>query len=246
VLIVGAAGGVGAACAERFAADGCAVALADRDADGVRALAARLGERALAIAGDVARVEDCARVVGEAVAWRGRLDVLVNSAGVWAEGPSDEVDEATWDRVVDINLKGTFFTCRHAIPHLERTRGCIVNLSSDAGLVGNKGAAVYCASKGGVTLLTRALAVELAERGVRVNAVCPSDIDTPMLDFQAQRYGGGDPEGYRRALLAHYPQGEGARFIRPDEVAALVAFVAGAEPITGAALSIDFGITAGY
>jgi NAD(P)-dependent dehydrogenase (short-subunit alcohol dehydrogenase family) len=248
VLVVGAAGGVGAACAELFAAEGCAVALADRDAAGVRALAGRLGERGLAIEGDVARVADCERMVGEAAAWHGRLDVLVNCAGVWTEGPSDEVDEETWDRVVDINLKGTFFTCRHAIAHLERTRGCIVNISSDAGLVGNKGAAVYCASKGGVTLLTRSLAVELAARGVRVNAICPGDVDTPMIEYQAQTYGGGDPDGYKRSLLEAYPQGERARFIRPEEVARLVAFVAspGAEPITGAALSIDFGITAGY
>lgn len=214
----------------------------------MRALADRIGGDAVAIEGDVASVGDCARMVTEAAAWRDRLDVLVNCAGVWAEGPSDEVDEATWDRVMDINLKGTFFTCRHAIAHLERTRGCIVNLSSDAGLVGNKGAAVYCASKGGVTLLTRALAVELAARGVRVNAICPGDIDTPMIEYQAQTYGGGDPDGYKRSLLELYPQGERARFIRPEEVARLVAFVASphAEPITGAAISIDFGLTAGY
>ena len=123
----------------------------------------------------------------------GRLDVLVNCAGVWVEGPTDTMTEADWDRVVDVNLKGTFQMCRHAIPALEATGGCIVNVSSDAGLWGNKGAAIYSASKGGVTVLSKALAVELAERGVRVNVVCPGDVDSPMIRYQAETFGGGDP-----------------------------------------------------
>jgi NAD(P)-dependent dehydrogenase (short-subunit alcohol dehydrogenase family) len=138
--------------------------------------------------------------------------------------------------------------CRYAIPHLERTEGCIVNLSSDAGLVGTAETAIYCASKGGVSLLTRSLALELAPKLVRVNAVCPNDVDTPMLAGQARDYGGGDPEGYLRALLAKYPQRERARFIRPEEVAALIAYLASPEaaPVTGACIPIDFGSTAGY
>jgi NAD(P)-dependent dehydrogenase (short-subunit alcohol dehydrogenase family) len=171
----------------------------------------------------------------------------VNCAGVWIEGPTDTMTEADWDRVVDVNLKGTFGMCRHAIPALEATGGCIVNVSSDAGLWGNKGAAIYCASKGGVTVLTKALAVELAERGIRVNAVCPGDVDSPMIRYQAEAFGGGDPEAYRARLLAAYPQ-RPPRFIRPDEVADLIAYLCSerAAPITGAAISIDFGLTAGY
>jgi NAD(P)-dependent dehydrogenase (short-subunit alcohol dehydrogenase family) len=201
----------------------------------------------VAIVADVRSFADCERAIGTAVGRFGRLDVLVNCAGVWAEGPSDEMTEADWDRVVDVNLKGTFFMCRHAIPALEATGGCIVNVSSDAGLWGNKGAAIYCASKGGVTVLTKALAVELASRGIRANAVCPGDVDSPMIEYQARTYGGGDPEGYLRDLLAAYPQ-RPPRFIRPDEVAELIAFLASdrATPITGAAISIDFGLTAGY
>jgi NAD(P)-dependent dehydrogenase (short-subunit alcohol dehydrogenase family) len=155
--------------------------------------------------------------------------------------------EADWDRVVDVNLKGTFAMCRHAIPALEATGGCIVNVSSDAGLWGNKGAAIYCASKGGVTVLSKALAVELAGRGIRVNAVCPGDVDSPMIRYQAATFGGGDPERYLAELLTAYPQKE-PRFIRPDEVAELIAFLCSerAAPITGAAISIDFGLTAGY
>ena len=113
--------------------------------------------------------------------------------------------EADWDRVVDVNLKGTFAMCRSAIPALEATRGCIVNVSSDAGLWGNKGAAIYSASKGGVTVLSKALAVELAERGIRVNAVCPGDVDSPMIRYQAETFGGGDPEAYLAKLLEAYP-----------------------------------------
>ena len=139
------------------------------------------------------------------------------------------------------------FMCRYAIPHLEKTGGAIVNISSDAGIIGSKGAAIYCASKGGVNLLTKSLARELAPRGIRVNAICPCDVQTPMIEYQANTFGGGDPEGYKRALLSIYPQGDRARFATPEEIAAFVYFVASPEaaPITGACLSIDFGTTAG-
>ena len=249
-LVTGGASGIGRATATRLAADDLGLVLVDRDgerlADAVSELAAS-GARASATTADVSVVADCERAVAEAVAWGGRLDVLVNCAGVWVQGPSDSMTEADWDRVVDVNLKGTFFMCRHAIPALERTGGCIVNLSSDAGLWGNRGAAIYCASKGGVTILTKALAVELAARGIRVNAVCPGDVDSPMIQYQAETFGGGDPDGYLRDLLAAYPQ-RPSRFIRPSEVAELVRYLTttAAEPITGAALSIDFGLTAGY
>jgi NAD(P)-dependent dehydrogenase (short-subunit alcohol dehydrogenase family) len=193
-------------------------------------------------------VADCRRAVEETVARHGRLDVLVNCAGVWVEGPTADMTESQWDRTIDVNLKGTFFMCRFAIPHLVRSEGCIVNLSSDAGLVGTAETAIYTASKGGVSLLTRSLGLELAPMSVRVNAVCPNDVDTPMLEGQARDFGGGDPEGYLRDLLSTYPQRERARFIRPSEVAALIAFLASPEaaPITGACIPIDFGSTAGY
>ena len=186
-------------------------------------------------------------MISETIAEHGRLDVLVNCAGVWVEGPTAEMTESQWDRTIDVNLKGTFFACRYAIPHLERTGGCIVNVSSDAGLAGTPGAAIYCASKGGVSLLTKSLGLELAPKGVRVNAVCPNDVDTPMLAGQARDYGGDDPQGYLEALLARYPQKERARFIRPEEVAALIVYLASREaaPITAACIPIDFGRTAG-
>lgn len=251
VLITGGASGMGRAIAERFAADGWTALIADINADGAEAVAQQIrsgGAQADAIVCDVSRPDDCARAVRHALNGTGRLDVLVNAAGVWLEGPARAVSEAQWDRVLDINLKGTFFMCRHAIPHLVQQRGVIINIASDAGLVGNNGAAVYCASKGGVVLLTRALALELAPQGVRVVAVCPADVDTPMLQGQARDYGGDDPDAYLGALRAKYPQREHARFITPQQVAALVAYLAtdAAAPLTGSAIPFDFGITAGY
>jgi NAD(P)-dependent dehydrogenase (short-subunit alcohol dehydrogenase family) len=245
-LVTGGASGIGLATARRLAEDGLAIALADVDAAGLDRAAAKL-EGAFAIPTDVRSYDACGAAVSGAVEWFGRLDVLVNCAGVWVEGATDTMTEEDWDRVVDVNLKGTFQMCRHAIPALEATGGCIVNVSSDAGLWGNKGAAIYSASKGGVTVLSKALAVELAERGVRVNVVCPGDVDSPMIRYQADAFGGGDPEGYLAKLLEAYPQ-RPPRFIRPDEVAELIAFLCSerATPITGAAISIDFGLTAGY
>ncbi|MDP9482245.1 MAG: SDR family oxidoreductase [Chloroflexota bacterium] len=248
-LVTGGASGIGRATAQRLRQDGHRTALVDIDAAGLARTVADLGgpAAALAIVADVRSFDQCRRSVDEALAWGGRLDIVVNCAGVWVEGPTDLMTEQDWDGVVDVNLKGTFFICRHAIPALVATGGCIVNVSSDAGLWGNKGAAIYSASKGGVTVLSKALAVELAERGVRVNAVCPGDVDSPMLEYQAQTFGGGDRPGYLAKLLEAYPQ-RPARFIRPDEVAELIAFLCSerAIPITGAAISIDFGLTAGY
>ena len=251
ILITGGAGGIGTAVAERFLGLGETVVLADRSEDGLAAAVSSLGSTSGAVTSvlaDVRRVADCDRMVATAVEAGGRLDVLVNCAGVWVEGPSQEMSEEQWDRTIDVNLKGTFFSCRAAIPHLLRTEGCIVNLSSDSGLGGNPGCAIYNASKFGVNGLTASIGLELAPHGVRVNAVCPADVDTPMLAGQARDFGGGDERRYLDGLLAKYPAGARARFVRPAEVAALVAFLASDEaaPITAACIPIEFGNTAGY
>lgn len=249
-LIAGGAGGMGAAIAARLSREGYAVAIADLESERltatVESLAAGDGE-ALAVPLDMRRIASCAAAVETVLAWRGQLDVVVNSAGVWREGDSTTMTEADWDVVFDVNLKGAFFLVQAAIPHLG-AGASIVNIASDAGLVGNNGAAIYCASKGGLVLLTKALALELAPRQIRVNAVCPGDVATPMIEFQAERYGGGDPDGYKAKLLSNYPQQAAARFIKPEEIARMVAFLCEPDgaPITGAALSIDFGVTAGY
>jgi NAD(P)-dependent dehydrogenase (short-subunit alcohol dehydrogenase family) len=240
VLIAGGAGGMGRACAELFAGAGARIAIADISITD-------LPPDYLQLACDVAKVSDCANAVAKTVEHFGRLDVLINAAGVWTEGVSAGMNEPQWDRVIDVNLKGTFFMCRHAIPHLEETEGQIINIASDAGLMGNAGAAIYCASKGGVVVLTKALALELAPKGVRVNAICPCDVETPMLKFQAEKFGNGDAQGYLDKLRAIYPQGQRQRFASPQEIARFIFSIASPllAPVTGAALAIDFGTTAG-
>ena len=249
-LIAGGAGGMGAAIAARLSAEGYAVAIADLESERLAAAVETVrtgGGEALAVPLDMRRIASCAAAVEAVLGWRGRLDVVVNAAGVWREGEAVTMTEDDWDIVMDVNLKGAFFLIQAAIPHLGEGAS-IVNIASDAGLVGNNGASIYCASKGGLVLLTKALALELAPRRIRVNAVCPGDVATPMIEFQAERYGGGDPEGYKAKLLSNYPQQAAARFIRPEEIARMVAYLCepDAAPITGAALSIDFGVTAGY
>ena len=246
ILVTGAAGGVGGAVADLLASLGAKLALTDIIADALQEKVERL--HALGITADLRSVPECGRIVQETLSRYQRLDGLVNCAGTWVEGPSQDATEADWARCMQVNLKGTFFMCSRAIPALKESRGAIVNISSDAGVVGNAGAAIYCASKGGVTLLSKSLAIELAPFGVRVNALCPSDIMSPMLQYQADTYGGGDPEGYLKNLLAHYPQGLNARFIQCEEVAQQVAFLLSpaAQAVTGAAVMMDFGLTAGY
>ena len=240
VLITGGAGGMGRAIAARFLEAGATVAASDLNPN-------NLDAGVFGITADVTKVADCERMVRETVAKFGRLDVLIAAAGIWTEGPSDEATEAEYDKVMGVNLKGLFFTNRYAIPELEKTGGIILNIASDAGLVGNAGAAIYCASKGGVVLLTKALAVELAPRGIRAVAICPGDVATPMLDYQASAFGGGDAEGYLENLRAKYPQKAKARFITAEEVAELVYMSASPRlgALTGAALAFDFGLSAG-
>jgi NAD(P)-dependent dehydrogenase (short-subunit alcohol dehydrogenase family) len=248
VLITGGAGGMGRAIASAFARAGDTVVIADRSRSSLEE--ARRADDAIAstIEADVSTAAGCSRMVGAAADRHGGLDVLVTAAGVWVEGASETMTESQWDRTIDVNLKGTFFSIGAAIPHLVEREGCVVAISSDYGLVGGPGAAIYVASKFGVNGLVRSLALELAPRGVRVNGVCPADVDTPMLAGQARDYGGGDETAYLAKLLTTLPQGERARFIRPDEVAAAVAFLASpaAAPITGVCLPVEWGVTAGY
>ncbi|MBM3687606.1 MAG: SDR family oxidoreductase [Actinobacteria bacterium] len=224
---------------ERFAAGGWDVIATDRP--GTQAVT---GDQ---IPADLLDVEQIREMVAQAAALHGRIDCVVHAAGLWTEGPSEATTEDEWDRVVGVNLKAAYFVSSAAIPHLEASGGSIVMISSDAGIQGNAGAAVYSASKGGVSNLTRALALEMAPRGVRVNAVCPADIDTPMLAGQARDFGGGDPDGYYAKLRSAYPQAERARFLKPAEVAEVVWFLAqpSAAGVTGANWSIDFGLSAG-
>ena len=251
VLITGATSGIGLETARLFLEHGATVYLNGRDKQKLARVVGELDDlsgKALPLAGDVSQVKQCEAMLAFVEEQGDGLDILVNSAGIWVEGKADTMTEEDWDSVMNINAKGTFFMCRYAIPLLEINSGVIVNVSSDSGLVGNNEAAVYCASKGAVTLMTKAMAVELATRGIRVNAVCPGDVETPMLEKAYRDYGDGDRDNYYGSLLAHYPRGEKGRFTQPREVAEAILFLASprVQAITGACLSIDFGLTAGY
>lgn len=251
VLMTGGSGGIARPTARLFLEQGAVVFLSDIDKKGLEKAAAELDpyqDRVKTLAADVSKVDDCRRIVADAVRQAGRLDVLVNTAGIWIEGPAVQMSEAQYDRIMAVNLKGTFFCCTSAMPALTKTEGCIVNISSDAGLFASSTgrASLYSISKAGVVMLTKVLAIEGAPFKVRVNAVCPGDVDTPMLAGQARDYGGEDPQGYLRRFLDGLPQKEHARFVRAEEVAQCIFFLASPSvaAITGTCLSVDFGSTA--
>lgn len=250
VIITGGSGGMGYCIAEEFLKQGALVYLADINEERLEKAVSDLGKfgKVDYVVTDVTKIDTIENMIAEVVKRAGKIDIVVNTAGLWVEGDSDKMTEEEWDRVVNVNLKGTFFVCSRAIPELEKTGGCIVNISSDAGIGGNPGNCIYNASKGGVTLITKSLGLELAPRGIRVNAIAPADVETPMLVGQAEVYGGGDVEGYYWNLLKKYPQGEKAKFIQPSEIAQCVLFLASkkVESITATTLSIDCGLTAGY
>ena len=252
VLITGATGGVGLAAAELFFKAGAALFLTGRDKEILNSIRTEIfhkSERVICCPGDLKTAAGCKAIVDSCAQKLGQLDVLVNCAGVFTEEATENTTEETWDHIIDTNLKGSFFMCRYGIPLLKKSAGNIVNISSDAGLIGNKFAAVYCASKGGVSVFTKALALELAQYGVRVNAVCPGVIETGMIRTNFLNSGFDTREEYDKRALSPYPQGSSARYIEPQEVARLIFFLASEETaaaITGACVSIDMGVTAGY
>ena len=249
-LITGAASGIGKATALVFAREGAKVMCADINAEGAEAVARQIadtGGEAESIKVDVAVEAEVKEMVAQTVARWGRLDVLYNNAGIGYGMPVTQVSEEDWDRLMDINLKGVFLGCKHAIPEmLKNGGGSIVSTASDAGLVGTAMLSAYCASKGGVVLFTKSLAVEWGAMSIRVNCVCPGVIRTPILDpFIATAQATGTPpeEVWARMARVH-PVG---RVGEPEEVGRAVAFLASDEAsfITGVALPVDGGFQAG-
>lgn len=252
ILITGATGGVGLAAIKVFFEAGANIFATGRNTkllDNIKNVFFRQSERMHCYAGDLTTATGCKAIVDACAKQMNSLDVLINCAGVYIEGDTENTTEEIWDSIIDTNLKGTFFMCRYAIPMLKKTKGNIINMSSDAGLIGNKGAAVYCASKGGVSVFTKALALELAESGMRVNAICPGVIETDMVQKNFQKSDFNSRTEYDKHALKPYPQGKNARYIQPEEVARLIVFLASekrAAAITGACISIDMGVSAGY
>lgn len=244
ILITGASRGIGRAAAAAFLRAGARVAVNGRSAASTEAGVAALGGDAVVAApGDVGAASGCHAVVAAAVQALGGLDVLVNSAGVGTGGRIEDCDEAAWDATIDVNLKGTFFCIQAALGALRESGGNIVNVASDAGLIGQSGLAAYCASKGGVVLMTKAMALELAP-AVRVNCVCPGYVDTDMVrrDYIDRAE---DPAALERETVDYAPL---RRIAGPDEIAGAILYLASdhARFVTGSALQIDGGTTAGH
>jgi meso-butanediol dehydrogenase / (S,S)-butanediol dehydrogenase / diacetyl reductase len=241
-VITGAGKGIGRATARLFVAEGAAVVAAvhratdlpslERDVDG-------LPGRLVGVEVDVSRDADARRMIETAVSGFGGLDILVNNAGVEVRGTVDAITDDQWNLVMDTNLRGAFLACRHAIPEmLKRGAGAIVNVSSINGIRGNSELAAYCATKGGLNALTRAMAIDYAARGIRANAVCPASIETQMS--RENIASAPDPAARRLALIAKHPMG---RIGTPEEVACAILFLASDEAsfITGVELPIDGG-----
>jgi meso-butanediol dehydrogenase/(S,S)-butanediol dehydrogenase/diacetyl reductase len=243
VLVTGGARGIGAATVMAFRAQGARVAVGARSLASFASFVARFeAADVLPAVGDLSDRTAAHGVVHAAIDGLGGLDVLVNSAGVFTEVAFADVTQAQWDETLGINLGGTFFCAQAALSALENSSGNIVNVASDAGVVGYPLGSAYSAAKGGVVNLTRALAVELAGR-IRVNCVCPGNVETDMI-FQAAAHSG-DAERYLANARARAPC---KRMAKPQEVAAAILYLASREAAftTGAALVVDGGGTAGF
>ncbi len=245
-LITGGASGIGRATATLFSNEGAAVAIADINKNAGKTIEKELlskGSKALFIPCDVSSAEDCQRAVETTINTFGALNILFNNAGIIRRASVVETTEAEWDKVLNINLKSIFLLSKYAIPHMEKTGGgVIINTASGWGLVGGRKASSYCASKGGVVLLTKAMALDHADQNIRVNCICPGDTDTAMLRSEAEQLG--EPIVQFLKEAAERPL---KRMGKPEDIAQAVLYLASdaSSFVTGVSLVVDGGGLAG-
>jgi NAD(P)-dependent dehydrogenase (short-subunit alcohol dehydrogenase family) len=240
-LVTGASSGIGAAVAIAFADAGWSVMAAGRH-EGRLEEVADVSELISTWAGELEESDDCDELVADTVDEFGRLDCLVNAAGVLIRGDAAELSDDDWRDTLTINLDVPFYLSRAAMPHLLKSVGSIVNISSVWGLEGGRQALAYCASKGGLILMTRAMALDHASDGLRINAICPGGVDTPMLASRAEDMDR-DVDKFLEGVADNSPNG---RIATPEDIAGLVLFLASdaASHMTGTAIPIDGGLMA--
>jgi NAD(P)-dependent dehydrogenase (short-subunit alcohol dehydrogenase family) len=237
-IITGGGSGIGLGCARYLVGVGAHVAIIDVNEAAGEAAQEEIGGEAVFIRGDVSSSADCRRVVEEVAQRLGRIDILINSAGVICRKNVVDLAEEEWNLVLDVSLKGTYLMSKYTIPIMERGGGAIVNIGSGWGLKGGPKAAAYCAAKGGVVNLTRAMAIDHGPQNIRVNCVCPGDVDTPLLRSEAVQLGADTDE-----FMAEAADRPLARVGTPLDIAKAVYFlVSDLSPwVTGAIVTVDGG-----
>lgn len=245
-LITGGNSGIGKATAILFAKEGARVCITGRNEKRCEEVVKEItdsGGQAIYIIADVRFSDECRRTVESTMNAFGRLDILFNNAGVWFPNTALDCSEEEWDLTIDVNLKGTYLMSKFALPHMiAQKSGVIINNGSGWGIVGGNEAVSYCASKGGVVVMTKAMAIDHARQGIRVNCLCPGDVETPMLSEDASKRGMSWEE-YHAQAIAERPMG---RMGLPDEIAKAALFLASDDStfMTGATFVVDGGGTA--
>jgi len=241
-IITGAGAGIGEAIAARLSGEGALVALADLDGHAAERVASKIEGKTLVRQTDVTSSDEVEALVGGVVEEWGGLDVMVNNAGIGVAGTTPETSEEDWERLMAVNLKGTFLGMKYAIPAMRDSGGgSVINISSVAALVGIPDRAAYSATKGGILALTRAAAIDHVSEGIRVNCIAPGTVDTPWISRITAGYE--DPEEARARMEDRQPHG---RFVTPEEIAAMAAYLASDESASciGACMVVDGGVTA--
>jgi NAD(P)-dependent dehydrogenase (short-subunit alcohol dehydrogenase family) len=241
-IVTGAGSGIGRACALALAREGARVVLCGRRKDRIEEVAREIGDRAIAVAADVSRTSELNHLLDQTVSRFGGLNFLVNNAGILTVGNAEQITEEQWDHLFNVNVRSVWLLSRGALPHMQKAGGgSIINVASTLGIVGARNRAAYAPSKGAVILLTKSMAIDHGHENIRVNAICPSFVETELTAALMAQVP--DPASVRRERTASHPIG---RLGRPEDVAGLAVYLARDESswTTGAALPVDGGYLA--